>query len=429
MGPVKPPVEVTVKSRDVQQNGSLETRFLRIVHISDTHNGKYGGQLPDGDVLIHSGDFTNAGDEEPQAIREFLEWFLSEPHRYKILICGNHELLLDQRADLTEYLACDTPEAAVQNGFRRPVLLNDSGITIEGVSFYGSSWNHCRMAWSANEGERQLHWARIPPTVDVLITHQPPLGILDLAWLSRGSGEYVCGICGPTTRHKGNYAHWGCASLLQHVRTRQIPLHCFGHVHDEHGISLLEGEAGITTAFSNAAMDIFRTANVINFEYGAAGTVSAPAPAASAGAVGPFWIRTVDGLVVDIDADPAAKNRRVWLWKKLRPAANQLWYGLPCAGSQFMLASALSHPLGHGSVPRCLYAVRHRIRALTRGEADRMDECCPLLLPLAVFEALQHQPVSWTVGHMHVALDPRTSELILQEDAEPFLMELEHCRP
>ena len=66
MGPVKPPVEVTVKSRDVQQNGSLETRFLRIVHISDTHNGKYGGQLPDGDVLIHSGDFTNAGDEEPQ---------------------------------------------------------------------------------------------------------------------------------------------------------------------------------------------------------------------------------------------------------------------------------------------------------------------------------------------------------------------------
>jgi len=204
-------------------------------------------------------------------------------------------------------------------------------------------------------------------------------------------------------------------------------LHCFGHVHDEHGISLLEGETGITTAFSNAAMDIFRTANVINFEYSTAGTLSAPAPDTPAGAVGPFWIRTGDGHVVDIDADPAAKNQRVWLWKKLRPAANQLWYALPSAESQVMLASALSHPLD-GSAPRCLYAVRHRIRALTRGEADRMDKCNPLLLPLAVFQALQQGPVSWTVGHMHVALDPRTSELILQEDAEPFLMELEHCR-
>ena len=432
MRPIKPPIEVTVKSRDVQLHNSLETKLLRIVHISDTHSGSYGGQLPDGDVLIHSGDFTNGGVEEPGSVAGFLHWFLQERHRYKILICGNHELLLDRRHDLDEYLACDTPEAAVQNGFQRPVLLNDSGVSIEGVIFYGSSWNHCRMAWSANEQERELYWARIPQDVDVLITHQPPLGILDLAWLSRGSGSYECAICGAGTQHKGNYAHWGCASLLQHVRSRNIPLHCFGHVHDEHGfVQIANGpnSSSAVTTYSNAAMDIYRTANVINYEYRATSTVG-PAKAASpvAEPVGPFWMTTGTGQVVDIDADPSFRNQRVWLWKKLRPAANQLWYAMPCeSASHFVVVSALSQsPLRVN--PRCLYAVNHRILALTEAEAAmaaRMEECRPVLLPEATVSAMQRGPALVTVGHLHVAVDHRTSELILQvEDAVRVKLEL-----
>ena len=433
MGPstAKPPVHVTVKSRDVQR-GSLQTAVLRIVHVSDTHNGNYGGQLPHGDVLIHSGDFTNAGDEEPGSVASFLQWFLQEPHRYKILVCGNHELLLDRRADLEEYLGCDTPEAAVRSGFQRPVLLNDSAVAIEGVHFYGSSWNHCCQAWSANDREREARWAQIPAEVDVLITHQPPLGILDLAWLSRGSRTYDCGICGPGTRHRGNYAHWGCASLLHHVRARQIPLHCFGHVHDEHGFVQQAGSEGpgrILTTYSNAAMDIYHAANVIDFEYCASTTADGGLAATTASQpVGPFWIRTESGQVVDVDADPATKLQKVWLWQKLRPAANQLWFVMPAPDSagQLLVASAVSYP--HlGSDPRCLCAVGHRVRALTRGEAAEVDGCHLLLLPETKLAAMQRGPVLLTFGHLHVALDPDSSELILQEGAAALQMELEHC--
>lgn len=39
---------------------------VRVVCISDTHEqlGKVLPRIPDGDVLVHCGDFTNFGDEE-----------------------------------------------------------------------------------------------------------------------------------------------------------------------------------------------------------------------------------------------------------------------------------------------------------------------------------------------------------------------------
>ena len=289
------------------------------------------------------------------------------------------------------------------------------------------------MAWRANQQERELRWARIPPDVDILITHQPPLGILDLAWLSHGSGTYDCRICGEGARHKGNFAHWGCASLLEHVRARQVPLHCFGHVHDEHGFvarTVPEGSATFTTTFSNAAMDIYHTSNVINFEYNfqcsTAETVGAPVASPTVEPAGPFWIRTGSRHVVDIDADPSAKNQKVWLWKKLRPAANQLWYALPASdsGNQFILASALSHAtLEHD--PRCLHAVGRQVRALTLSEAAEL-ESHPVLLSSSTLNALRSGPASIAVGDLHVAVD-RSSELVLSDEAEALLMELEHC--
>ena len=37
---------------------------MRIVHISDTHNRhRQLTKLPEGDVIVHSGDFTMAGTE------------------------------------------------------------------------------------------------------------------------------------------------------------------------------------------------------------------------------------------------------------------------------------------------------------------------------------------------------------------------------
>ena len=48
------PVEINVKRED---------GVVRIVLISDTHNKHKMLELPEGDILIHAGDFTNDGTE------------------------------------------------------------------------------------------------------------------------------------------------------------------------------------------------------------------------------------------------------------------------------------------------------------------------------------------------------------------------------
>ena len=50
--------------------------------------------IPDGDVLIHAGDFTRCG--HLQEVKEFNTWLGTLPHKHKIVIAGNHELSFDQ---------------------------------------------------------------------------------------------------------------------------------------------------------------------------------------------------------------------------------------------------------------------------------------------------------------------------------------------
>lgn len=67
---------------------------IRCVIISDTHSyeSKQMGiktafaEIPNGDVLIHCGDFTNVGKLEEVAA--FARWFEKLPHKRKIIIAG-----------------------------------------------------------------------------------------------------------------------------------------------------------------------------------------------------------------------------------------------------------------------------------------------------------------------------------------------------
>lgn len=79
----------------------------------------------------------------------------------------------------------------------------------------------------------------------------------------------MCGLC--NTEHP-NYAHWGDYALLQRIQTCAIPLHLFGHVHDQPGTKEIAYERrysnGATsqhrTVFSNAALPLASTATVID---------------------------------------------------------------------------------------------------------------------------------------------------------------------
>lgn len=181
---------------------------MTILHLSDTHNQhRQLTDLPDADILIHSGDFTMAGTEQ-EAI-DFLNWFCDLPYRHKIFIAGNHD---------------DCLYGATLSGLDENChYLCNSGICIDGVKFYGIPM----FVADALEGEDKHFIQAIPADTDVLITHCPPLDILD---------------------YDGKY-HYGSNDLWQKVNSIKPKLHLFGHIHSNYGRIV---HAGII--FSNASM-------------------------------------------------------------------------------------------------------------------------------------------------------------------------------
>ncbi|HEY5214701.1 MAG TPA: metallophosphatase domain-containing protein [Acidobacteriaceae bacterium] len=193
---------------------------VRIICISDTH-GKHAGLLvPDGDILIHAGDFMTYGNA-PREIVDFNAWLGRQPHRHKIVIAGNHDRLFESHPI--------PARALITNG----IYLEDSGVELDGLTFWGSPvqppFNH--WAFNVERGAAiRRHWDKIPLETDVLVTHGPPCGILD----QTGS----------------NTPHLGCEELTKVVENIAPRLHLFGHIHGGHG--RVRDSAG--TEFVNASV-------------------------------------------------------------------------------------------------------------------------------------------------------------------------------
>lgn len=187
--------------------------FTRIV-ITHGHHDKI--TIPDGDVLIHAGDFSAHGSiDEQEAFDQFLGTL---PHPHKIVIAGNHDWSLEG----VEY-----PEL----WFQHATYLQDEAVTIEGIKFYGAPWQPEFFNWAFNlpRGEAlREKWRLIPEDTDVLITHGPPYGILDRV----ESGDKV-----------------GCVDLMNAIERCKPKLHLFGHIHEQYGVKL-RGE----TRFANASI-------------------------------------------------------------------------------------------------------------------------------------------------------------------------------
>lgn len=205
---------------------------MKLVFISDTHQLHDKVTVPEGDVLIHCGDFTNKGTEG--AIRSFLSWVASQPHAHKVIIPGNHELGMDRGPMRNRKLAI-VKEFTDQH----PNLsfLEDSEVTINGVKFYGSPvtpW-FFDWAWNVQRGQAiAAVWAKIPEDTQVLVTHGPPYGVLDLVEESFGRDS-----------------HQGCSDLRERVKKlSNLKVHAFGHLHLQGGQTQVED--GVT--FVNAAI-------------------------------------------------------------------------------------------------------------------------------------------------------------------------------
>ncbi|KAG6612782.1 Calcineurin-like phosphoesterase [Phytophthora cinnamomi] len=215
-----------------QQEGTL-----RVVCISDTHSKHRNlSGLPDGDVLIHCGDFTQRGTHAE--LRDFNDWLGTLPHRHKLVIAGNHDVCMDAVEYDQHWDKAFRHEEYNDPGLSRALLTNctyleNRSVVIEGVKIYGSPMTppipgrpgafHVARGFAD-----QQHWAKVPADVDVLVTHGPPHGILDTT---------VTGL------------HVGSETLLKESMSRIRPsFHLFGHIHEAYGATRVGN-----TVFVNAA--------------------------------------------------------------------------------------------------------------------------------------------------------------------------------
>lgn len=189
---------------------------MRLVILSDTHARHMLVDVPDGDVLIFCGD-ASVGDRQDhsfQPLASFFQWFFALPHKRKIFIAGNHDSFFERgiEAEVNDFLRSLPPGVD---------YLEDSGVEINGLKFYGSPVQPVFYDWAFNRNPERIahHWAKIPENTDVLITHGPPHGYLDKARKIK----------------TGGFENAGCPILRDRVHAIKPKLHCFGHIHSGYG--------------------------------------------------------------------------------------------------------------------------------------------------------------------------------------------------
>jgi Icc-related predicted phosphoesterase len=192
---------------------------MKIVAISDTHGLHQSICLPEGDLLIHAGDLSKRGLKTE--VEDFLNWFSAQPHRYKVFIAGNHDFFFEKEdTDVIQKLIPDNI-----------IYLNDSAAMIEGLKIWGSPIQPLFYDWAFNRqrgADIKKHWDLIPADADILLTHGPAHGILDLTM---------------------DYRNVGCEELLKKIEAVKPKYHICGHIHEAHGVLEKEG-----TTFINASL-------------------------------------------------------------------------------------------------------------------------------------------------------------------------------
>ena len=192
---------------------------IRVICISDTHTQTCS--IPDGDVLIHAGDLCDVGN--PAELNAQIAWLDALPHRYKVVIAGNHDAFLDGRSRRT--LSREDQNGSIDwKGVR---YLQHSATTLafpgRSLKVYGAphlpALGGPEHAFQYARG--QDAWTDTVPTgTDIVVTHTPP------KW------------------HRDLQVGLGCEWLLKEIGRARPRLHVCGHIHDDRGIDVLRWDGG-----------------------------------------------------------------------------------------------------------------------------------------------------------------------------------------
>jgi Icc-related predicted phosphoesterase len=200
-------------------------------------------RIPGGDVLILAGDVlaNRSGNPDIDAafqlneMRELDELCSALEFKHVLLIAGNHDWVFERYKDAHRVL-------------KNIIYLEDSGTVIDGVNFWGSPHQPWFFDWAfnlpRNGAELAHYWSLIPDDTDVLITHGPPYGILDLPF---GKGEPA-----------------GCELLLKRVQEVNPLVHVFGHIHGSYGQKQIGKTLFVNACLCNEAYDPVNPPQVID---------------------------------------------------------------------------------------------------------------------------------------------------------------------
>ncbi len=190
---------------------------MEVTCISDLH-----GDMPSlkgGDLLIIAGDLT-ARDRLKQ-YQLFSEWLLDQEYSRKIIVAGNHDVLL-QKCSLIDLPYLDAE------------YLCDSGTEFEGLKIWGTPWTpyfdgvnpSCAAFMIRSEYVLKDKFDLIPEDTDILVTHGPCYGRLDFTQWGDNAGSV------------------SLRSRVDYLRTKQLKYHIHGHIHEAYG---LHEEGGLKT--------------------------------------------------------------------------------------------------------------------------------------------------------------------------------------
>ena len=219
--PVNSLIRWSYQARIPVRNPSFTAIPLTLVCVSDTHTTE--PSIPEGDVLLHAGDLSKSGTFEEIQLQ--LDWLNRQPHKYKIAIAGNHDLLLDTAfVDRFPERVLEKP-GVCQSDLRwgDVIYLMDRSVILEfpdrnrSLKVYGSPWTmQYGKNWAFQYSPMLDVWSgKIPEDTNILLTHGPPKGHLDL----NGHGSH---------------------HLMKELWRVKPQMVVFGHVHAGWGQELLQ---------------------------------------------------------------------------------------------------------------------------------------------------------------------------------------------
>ncbi|KAL9191235.1 hypothetical protein ACHAXT_000941 [Thalassiosira profunda] len=226
---------VNVPLREGVQDGDKNIAPLRLVVISDTHGfegalSRFAEQeevadddsaspehhhkmhsddflLPQADVLLHCGDFAASGSRKTQrmAARRLDEFLARQTHiPEKIVIQGNHDP--------------DSPAKVIFPHSKALYVRTSSTLTINGVKVALEPFSR-RMAFRSIRKRNTSSYA-MPSTLpecDILVSHEPPKGVLDLTYHGFSAGSLYL------------------RQLVEHAEHKPRLWLC-GHIHESRGV-------------------------------------------------------------------------------------------------------------------------------------------------------------------------------------------------